>query len=66
MQLEEKTASGLVGRRDSAAPPARRPLALKLGVAALLASLLAGCVVVPVRPYYPYRPCCVYHPYRGY
>jgi len=25
---------------------------------------LAGCVVVPVGPYRPYRPCCYYHPYR--
>ena len=66
MHRAENTASGLVGPRGSAPPPARRRLALKLGGAALLASLLAGCVVVPLRPYSPYRPCCVYHPYRGY
>jgi hypothetical protein len=42
----------------------RRSAVLKAGIAAMLAAALAGCVVVPVGPYRPYRPCCYYHPYR--
>ena len=42
----------------------RRSAALKAGIAAMLAAALAGCVVVPVGPARPYRPCCYYHAYR--
>jgi hypothetical protein len=37
----------------------------RLGAAAMLAAILAGCAVVPAGPYYAHRPCCgYYHPYR--
>ena len=42
----------------------RRSAVLKAAIAAMLAAALAGCVVVPVGPARPYRPCCYYHPYR--
>jgi len=42
----------------------RRRVALRIGALAGIALMLAGCVVVPVGPYRPWRP--YWHPYCYY
>jgi hypothetical protein len=48
--------------KTEAGPRRRWAGRCRLGIVAMLAAALAGCVVAPA--YYPHRACCYYHPYR--